>query len=174
MPASKNVRRKKITVSVAISVDLGVITRLIGAIDGRESDAPLFRRWSFKRAGRLKWEKHTLVLLAAAYDVRSLWAAVVKSAKLPKGTVMYALRHTSIVRQLRENMPVRLVAALHDTSVEMIEKYYSVFITDLTEDIARRSALMIDSFQQWVTKRARSSVYQKIFFISHAEPDSVL
>jgi hypothetical protein len=43
---------------------------------------------------------------------------------------MYALRHSSIVRGLKANLPIRLVAALHDTSVEMIEKHYSAFIVD--------------------------------------------
>jgi hypothetical protein len=50
---------------------------------------------------------------------------------------MYALRHTSIVRQLLANVPVRVVAALHDTSVVMIERNYSKFIADHADDLAR-------------------------------------
>jgi hypothetical protein len=38
---------------------------------------------------------------------------------------MYALRHSSIVRQLLAGVPVRIVAAGHDTSVKMIEHTYS-------------------------------------------------
>ena len=49
---------------------------------------------------------------------------------------MYALRHSSIVRGLRAMLPVRLVAALHDTSVAMIEQHYSAYIVDATEDLA--------------------------------------
>jgi hypothetical protein len=36
---------------------------------------------------------------------------------------------------------VRLVAASHDTSVEMIEAHYSAFIVDASQELARRAAL---------------------------------
>jgi len=54
---------------------------------------------------------------------------------------MYALRHSSIVRALGAGLPIRLVAALHDTSVEMIEKHYAAFIVDATEELARRATM---------------------------------
>jgi hypothetical protein len=43
---------------------------------------------------------------------------------------MCALRHSSIVRQLLVGLPVRVVAANHDTSVIMIERTYSRHIGD--------------------------------------------
>jgi hypothetical protein len=52
---------------------------------------------------------------------------------------MLCLRHSSIVRALSAGVPVRLVAALHDTSVQMIEQHYSAYIVDATEEIARRA-----------------------------------
>jgi integrase len=55
----------------------------------------------------------------------------------PAKVVMYALRHTSIVRQLLANVPVRIVAALHDTSVVMIERNYSKYIADHADELAR-------------------------------------
>jgi hypothetical protein len=55
----------------------------------------------------------------------------------PSRVTMYALRHTSIVRQLLANVPVRVVAALHDTSVVMIERNYSKFIADHADELAR-------------------------------------
>ena len=48
----------------------------------------------------------------------------------PAEVTIYALRHSSIVRQLLANTPIRVVATLHDTSVVMIERTYSKFITD--------------------------------------------
>jgi hypothetical protein len=51
----------------------------------------------------------------------------------PSKVTMYALRHTSIVRQLLANVP----AALHDTSVVMIERNYSKFIADHADELAR-------------------------------------
>jgi integrase len=56
----------------------------------------------------------------------------------PDVVTMYALRHSSIVRMLLRNVPIRLVASLHNTSVAMIEKHYSRYITEHSiDDIAR-------------------------------------
>jgi integrase len=55
----------------------------------------------------------------------------------PSRVTMYSLRHTSIVRQLLNNVPVRVVAALHDTSVVMIERNYSRFIGDHVDEMVR-------------------------------------
>ena len=58
----------------------------------------------------------------------------------PAEVTMYALRHSSIVRMLLRNVPIRLVASLHNTSVAMIEKHYSRYITEHSiDDIARTS-----------------------------------
>jgi hypothetical protein len=52
------------------------------------------------------------------------WRVVMADAGLV-GVIPYALRHSSIVRGIRANLPIRLIAALHDTSVTMIERHYS-------------------------------------------------
>jgi integrase len=63
----------------------------------------------------------------------------VKAAGYDENVItQYALRHTSIVRQLRENVPIRIVAAKHDTSVKQIEKTYSRHILDHTDDLNRK------------------------------------
>ena len=49
----------------------------------------------------------------------------------------YALRHSSIVRQILHGVPLRVVAALHDTSVAMIERNYSRYIAGQADAIAR-------------------------------------
>jgi integrase len=70
------------------------------------------------------------------------FAEAVKAAGLdPSVVTIYALRHTSIVRQLLANVPVRVVAALHDTSVAMIEKNYSKYIADHADELARPTLL---------------------------------
>ena len=58
---------------------------------------------------------------------------------------MYALRHSSIVRMLLRNVPIRLVASLHNTSVAMIEKHYSKYITEHSDDISRHALLQPES-----------------------------
>ena len=70
------------------------------------------------------------------------FAEAVEAANLdPSVVTIYALRHTSIVRQLLANVPVRVVAALHDTSVAMIEKNYSKYIADHSDELARPTLL---------------------------------
>jgi integrase len=49
----------------------------------------------------------------------------------------YSFRHSSIVRMLLKNVPIRIVASLHDTSVEQIERHYSAYITDVTDEMTR-------------------------------------
>jgi hypothetical protein len=38
-------------------------------------------------------------------------------------------------------LPIRLVAALHDTSVEKIERHYSRWITESLEEIVARAVI---------------------------------
>jgi|SRR6516165_10379732 integrase len=56
------------------------------------------------------------------------------------GITAYSLRHSSITRQLLAGIPVRVVAAHHDSSVQQIEKTYSRYISDHA-DALTRSAL---------------------------------
>jgi integrase len=94
-------------------------------------------------AGRLKGRKGVLLLRPDGnpWDQHSHgrgFAGIVKDAGLdPSVVTIYALRHTSIVRQLLANVPVRVVAALHDTSVVMIERTYSRYIADHADELAR-------------------------------------
>jgi integrase len=68
--------------------------------------------------------------------------AVIRGVELGADRVtMYALRHTSIVRQLLAGVPIRIVAALHDTSVKMIEQNYSEHIADHADELARPTLL---------------------------------
>ena len=73
------------------------------------------------------------------------WRATIAAAGLPHGLVPYCLRHSSIVRGLRAGLPVRLVAAVHDTSADMIERHYGAFIVDATEDLLRRAIVPMAS-----------------------------
>jgi hypothetical protein len=42
---------------------------------------------------------------------------------------------------LLKNIPIRLVASLHNTSVAMIERTYSRYITEHSDDISRAALL---------------------------------
>lgn len=58
----------------------------------------------------------------------------------------YALRHSSIARQLLQGVPTRIVAANHDTSVAMLERNYSRYIIgDQTEAMTRKTLLNFEN-----------------------------
>lgn len=57
------------------------------------------------------------------------------------GGSITALRHSSIIRSLLAGVPIRVVAATHDTSVAMIEVSYSSAISDFSDAVARAGLL---------------------------------
>jgi integrase len=94
---------------------------------GRADEAPLL-----VRSDGSAWPNIDLILFRRA-------AAAVG---LEPSVTPYALRHSSIVRQLLASVPVRVVAAAHDTSVAMLEKTYSRHIVgDPSDALIRRSLL---------------------------------
>ncbi|WP_342726078.1 site-specific integrase [Bradyrhizobium sp. B097] len=73
---------------------------------------------------------------------------IAKRLDLGAEVTPYALRHSSIVRQLLARVPTRVVAAHHDTSVAMIEKNYSRYIIgDLSEAMTRAALLDLQLVQ---------------------------
>jgi integrase len=100
---------------------------------GRPSEAPLLLRSNGEAWGHGRRRHH-----------RDDFRTVVEAAELdPDVVTLYALRHSSIVRQLLANTPIRIVATLHDTSVKMIERSYSRYIASHSDEIARRALLEI-------------------------------
>jgi integrase len=53
----------------------------------------------------------------------------------------YTFRHSSIIRQLRAGVPLRIVAHGHDTSVKEIERVYARFLNDASDDLLRKGLL---------------------------------
>jgi integrase len=98
---------------------------------GRPIEDPLLIRTNGRPWGHSKVARH-----------RDDFRAVVAAAELdPDAVTLYALRHSSIVRQLTANVPIRIVAALHDTSVGQIERNYSRHIAEHSDTLARRAIL---------------------------------
>ena len=114
--------------SVPVTVQLAA--RLKAAAKGRADDAPLFLQGDGSA-----WGDNP----GAGYhrEVKQIVSAIGAD---PDAT-MYALRHSSIVRMLKVNVPIRLVASLHNTSTKMIEKHYSKYITEHSDDISRHALL---------------------------------
>jgi integrase len=98
---------------------------------GQPPEAPLLRRANGDPWGRgLHRRAFRVVVAAAGLD--------------PDAVTLYALRHSSVVRQLLAGTPARVVAANHDTSIMMLERTYSRYIADHSEALTRRALLRIE------------------------------
>ncbi|WP_144186410.1 tyrosine-type recombinase/integrase [Elioraea rosea] len=146
VPASAKGRAGRSKPPIAIPVGSDVIDALRPAMAGRGGHEPLLMRWLHKRApvtpqnaGRIEWIRDRREPWRVGADMARPWDEAIAAARLPAGIVPYALRHTSIVRALTKGLPLRLVAAMHDTSVAMIEKHYAAYIVDATEELMRNA-----------------------------------
>jgi integrase len=71
----------------------------------------------------------------------SLMAAARAAGCDPNSVTPYALRHSAIVREIVAGIPIRIVAASHDTSVAMIERTYSKHVANHSDALIRRTLL---------------------------------
>jgi len=117
----------------SVPITLQLADRLKDAARGRADDAPLLlqsdgRLWGDNPGQNYHREVNKIVVAIGA----------------DADATMYCLRHSSIVRMLLRNVPIRLVASLHNTSVAMIERNYSRHITEHSDDHVRMSLLQHD------------------------------
>lgn len=126
----RNRAKKKVErYSVPITVQLAA--KLKEAAKNRPDDAPLLLQsdgspWG-ENPGQTYHRQIDKIVTAIGLD--------------PAVVTIYALRHSSIVRMLLQNLPIRLVASLHNTSVAMIERTYSKYITEHSDDVSRKALL---------------------------------
>ena len=140
--------KKQATAYIRVQVGADTLSVLAPAIEGRSQGAPLLERWRYvqvKTAERKNatqiWERSERGRWSTPSEMTRLWHQVCEDAEVPASTIPYALRHSSIVRGLRFGLPIRLVAALHDTSVAMIERHYSRWITEGLDELAARAVV---------------------------------
>jgi integrase len=127
--------------ATAVPVGKDVLDALRPAVIGRPKDAPLLERWRYsQRPGSIEWQLDRRGAWQNATEIARPWAAIRQRAGMPE-VIPYALRHSSIVRGIRANLPIRLVAALHDTSVLMIERHYGKWIVDDLNELAARAVV---------------------------------
>lgn len=126
---------------VAVPVGSDVLDALRPVVDSRPAEAVLLERWRHIQVAPKQWERKDRGGWATASEMTRKWAVCVAAAGLPADTVPYALRHSSIVRGLGANLPIRLVAAIHDTSIAMIEAHYGAHVSDSLHEIAARAVV---------------------------------
>jgi integrase len=122
-------KKKHERYSVPITVQLAA--KLRDAAKGRPDTAPLFLQ-----SDGTAWGDNP----GQTYH-RQIDKIVTAIGRDPAEVTIYALRHSSIVRMLLANVPIRLVASLHNTSVQMIERTYSKHITEFSDQISRSALL---------------------------------
>jgi integrase len=146
-PVSAKGRGTKSASRYAVPVGEDVIAALRAATVGRKGTGIHVSGGRYIPGDRGPWKW--------ASEITRPWAEIVRVAGLPPATIPYALRHSSIVRGLRAGLPVRLVAALHDTSTQMIEKHYSAFISDAMNDLAAKAIVPLTSARFELCERLR-------------------
>jgi integrase len=124
-------RSQKKSERYSVPVTTQLAAKLKAAACGRADDAPLLlqsdgRPWD-KNPGQNYHRQVDKVVAAIGLD--------------PAEVSMYSLRHSSVVRMLLQNIPIRIVASLHNTSTTMIERHYSRYIVEHSDDISRKALL---------------------------------
>ncbi|MET3843998.1 site-specific integrase [Bradyrhizobium sp. OAE829] len=124
-------RSAKKTERYSVPITPQLAAKLALAATGRADDAPLLLQSDGSPWGDNPGQRYH----------REVSAAVTAIGLDPEIVTMYALRHSSIVRMLLKNKPTRVVAALHNTSVRMIEAHYSKYIVEHSDEICRDALL---------------------------------
>jgi integrase len=128
MPSSRKGKGKKTMQRRPVPIPHGLATKLRSRSVDRPATTPLL----VKPSG-VGWKKS---------DHSRLFARSAKAAgQDPQQVTMYALRHSSIVRQILAGVPIRVVAVNHDTSIAMLERTYSRYISDYSDALARAGLL---------------------------------
>src|SRR5262245_37682698 len=121
--AGKRIERKPVPIPASLAA------RLRLAAGDRDAAAALLLRADGK-----PWS-------ATSADHRTPFARAVARVGLKPSTTFYALRHSSIVRQILAGTPLRVIADAHDTSTRQIEITYSAHISGHTDAVLRKGLL---------------------------------
>jgi integrase len=128
MPSAKKGRKQKRVDRRPVPIPVSLSGKLNATATGRNGAEPLLLRANGEPWGHSShWHRFVKVVTKVGLD--------------PSAITIYALRHSSIVRQLLAGVPIRVVATTHDTSVAMVEKTYSRFLTDHSDVLSRRAML---------------------------------
>ncbi|MDF2638445.1 MAG: integrase family protein [Novosphingobium lindaniclasticum] len=140
VPNSRKGRGKK-NKATPFTVGSDVLDVLKPVVEGRLPFDTLLERWRSKQIkGSIRWERVGRGPWLNPSELGRPWKEIRGLAGLPQ-VIPYALRHSSIVRGLCANQPIRLVASRHDTSVQMIERHYGRYIADVMDEVSARAVV---------------------------------
>lgn len=145
IPVSRKGRGAKAVGRTGVRVGDDVMEALRPATAGRKGPDILLLRPRWRQIKVTEWEKVGRAQWLSSAELTRPWRWITEQAELPADIVPYALRHSSIVRMLGAGLPIRLVAALHDTSSAMIERHYSAYVVDAMDELAARAVVPLTS-----------------------------
>jgi integrase len=163
MPSSKKGRGVKAISRRAVPMPASLALRLKELGANRPANAPLLLR-RYGRDGKLMAWKPSSHAIPFGEVIDALRERIKSEERHNKpmmeqrlteiaDATIYALRHSNIVRQLLANVPIRVVAVNHDTSVAMIEWTYSRYVADHADALARQALIEIAApFQRGAKK----------------------
>jgi integrase len=135
MPASRKGGRHKRKVShVPVPIPVTLAAKLAQECRNRPAEAPLLLAPDGNAWRHSRHANH-----------HALFDKAIKRAGINPAATLYHLRHSSIVRMLLNDVPIAVVARLHDTSVKQIESHYGAFIADYSDDVSRPALLDMSS-----------------------------
>ena len=146
IPVSNKGKGAKAARSTPVPIPAALAKRLRAAAEDRAPSAPLL----LKPTGGAWCKSDHYRPFAVAVAAAELKEKEIAPYSVDEITA-YALRHSSIVRMALKGVPLRLVAALHDTSVTMIERTYSRDIASVADAVARGAMLDLGDAQSEAT-----------------------
>lgn len=133
---------------IRVPVDIGVTNALKAAAQGKAGDELLLMHWRMaqekgdKAAGLApRWVNRDRVAWRVSAETTRRWKAALEKAGLPETLTLTALRDASIIRALREGVPLDLVARIHNTSGPIIRQHYALHIHDALDQVARQAVI---------------------------------
>jgi integrase len=130
---------------VPVPVGPDVLNALKPILDQRPVSDVLLQRWRSKQVpGSIRWVRDQRGPWQNAAELVRPWKEVRALVGLPD-LVPYALRHSSVVRGIRANLPIRLVAEIHNTSVAMIERHYGRYVASGLDALVARAVVPLVS-----------------------------
>jgi integrase len=123
--SEKKLERYSVPITPALAVKLRATTK------GRANNAPLLVQGDGSPWGDNPGQRYHREV-----------SRVVTAIGIDPDATIYSLRHSSIVRMLLKGIPIRLTAVAHNTSVAMVERHYSKYITEYSVDDITRAGLL--------------------------------
>lgn len=135
---------------IRVQVGSDVVDALKAVTRGRAGHMLLLQHWRKQQVKGDKmvglaprWENRDRIPWGNSAETTRFWGTALAKAGLSERTNLTALRDASIIRSLREGVPLDVVARVHDTSGPIIRRHYALFVHDALDDLARRAVVPI-------------------------------